>query len=196
MSKAHREYFNRLAGEWHERMPDEPGLRDLLLRFGVAAGERILDVGAGTGRLTRHLMDLVGGDGCVVAEDIAVRMLREGKQRMGCPPLWVCDDVTNLAFHDGVFHGIVCFSAFPHFIDPSRALREMKRVLVDGGRLLILHTKSSRDLNAFHATLDEAVRGDVLPDGNTLSRRLEEAGFLRGEAFDEEGIYWVTAEKP
>ena len=196
MSQAHKDYFNRLAEEWHARMPDEPGLRDLLVRFGVTAGERILDVGAGTGRMSRHLIDLAGEDGCVVAEDIAVRMLLDGKGRMGRPPLWVCDDVTDLAFQDGVFDRIVCFSAFPHFIDPARALQELNRVLVAGGRLLILHTRSSRDLNAFHATLDGVVSDDVLPDGETLSRWIEDAGLLREEAFDEDGFYWVTAMKP
>ena len=47
------EYFNRLAPEWDRMMPPEPRFREWFARFGVARGDRVLDIGAGTGRATR-----------------------------------------------------------------------------------------------------------------------------------------------
>ena len=195
MSTAHKEYFNSLADDWDERMPPDPALRDYLIRFGVKGGERILDVGAGTGRMSKYMVELVGDKGCVVAEDIAVRMLSNGKECLGCPPYWVCDDVLDLSFRDAVFDRVVCFSAFPHFTSPVQALREFERVLVKGGRLLILHTRSSHEMNAFHATLDGVVKEDILPDVIAMAGLLEEAGFESEDVFEKDGLYWVTAGK-
>ena len=196
MSKAHRDYFNQLAPEWNDKMPSEPRFREYLIRFGVRAGDRILDVGTGTGRMTKALIDLVGQTGLVVAQDIAEGMLEEGKKLLGDDHYyWLCDDVTALAMKDEAFEKVLCFSAFPHFSDQLKALREMSRVLRSGGRLLILHTSSSEELNAFHASLDGVVSGDRLPAAREMIPLLRQAGLEVEKAVDEQGLYWVEAVK-
>ena len=61
--QAHRNYFNQLAHEWDSLVSFEPILFDYLNQFGVSNGDRILDIGAGTGRLTKLLSGMVGKDG-------------------------------------------------------------------------------------------------------------------------------------
>ncbi|MCK4815562.1 methyltransferase domain-containing protein, partial [bacterium] len=75
MSKAHREYFNQIAPEWNDKVTYLPLLKEYIVRFGVLAGDRVLDIGAGTGRLTEQLIDLVGQRGLVIGADIAENML-------------------------------------------------------------------------------------------------------------------------
>lgn len=196
MSNAHRDYFNNLAPEWCAKMTDAQEFRDHLIRFGVSFGDRVLDIGAGTGRMSKHLANLVGSDGMVVAEDIADRMLSEGRRvtenrRMH----WLCDDVLALAIRNAVFDKVVCFSAFPHFQDPIKALQEMHRVLRPEGKLLILHTCSSYELNAFHASLEGIVCQDVLPKAEEMVPLLKKVGFREKKISETNGLYWVEAVK-
>ena len=196
MSEAHRDYFNRLAPEWNEKMPEDPTLRNYLVRFGIKSGDRVLDIGAGTGRMTRYLIDMVGPDGRVITEDIAEDMLTEG---MGLLPFhrnWLCDTVSSLAIRAEVFDKVVCFSAFPHFTDPLAALREMRRVLCKNGQLLILHVSSSTELNAFHAELDGIVSSDRLPSIDEMRLLLHQAGFETVRTEESDGLYWAEAVKP
>ena len=194
MSKAHRDYFNRLAPEWNGRMGDDPGFQGWVARFGVSSGECVLDVGAGTGRMTKHLAEQVGRAGTVVAVDVAEKMLSEARRLLGSrPPYWVCGDVDSLSFRPGVFDKVLCFSAFPHFVSPQTALEEMRRVLKKQGRLLILHASSSQQMNAFHASLDGIVRHDRLPGLSEMVSMLERTCFELVEGVDREDLYWVEA---
>ena len=196
MSNAHRDYFNNLAPEWCANMTDAPEFRDHLIRFGVTFGDCVLDIGAGTGRMSKHLSNLVGSDGMVVAEDIADRMLSEGRRLLGNHRMhWLCDDVSALALRNDVFDKVVCFSAFPHFQDPLKALQEMHRVLRPGGKLLILHTCSSRELNAFHASLEGIVCRDILPRAEEMVPLLKKVGFREKKISETDGLYWVEASK-
>jgi len=194
--ETHSEYFNTLASEWNRMMPDEPRLKDLLMRFDIRPGDRILDIGTGTGRMARHLADLAGPAGLVVAQDFALQMILEGRQLQADKRiLWVCDDCHNLATASEAFDKVLCFSAFPHFQDQCRTLEEMHRVLVPGGRLLILHLDSSETLNAFHASLDGPVSNDHLPSASSLLNIMQSNGFHSVTAMEDEKLYWVEAEK-
>jgi ubiquinone/menaquinone biosynthesis C-methylase UbiE len=196
MPKGHRDYFNRMASDWNEKMGDNPMFPEYLKQFGISRGNRVLDIGAGTGRMTRYIVELVGSEGWVAAEDIAERMLLEGKKLFNRKnAFWICDDVFRLAFKNGVFDKALCFSAFPHFIDPIASLHEMNRVLVPGGRLLILHVSSSQQLNAFHADLESPVNRDRLPQVREMEPMLKESGFLPVRMVEKEDLYWVEGVK-
>jgi ubiquinone/menaquinone biosynthesis C-methylase UbiE len=197
MSRTHRDYFNELACEWNTLMEDLPVLRDYLLRFGVSQGERVLDVGAGTGRLTKYLIELTGPRGCLVAEDISEQMLIEARRLLDTRTVrFVCDDVCELALKSGSFDKVICYSIFPHILHPQKALKEMYRVLRPGGRLLILHTSDSHDLNHFHASLNSVVCHDRLPTALEMVPHIRKAGLAERVIEEKKNLYWVEAEKP
>lgn len=196
MKNDHRDYFNSLAPEWDTRMQDDPALGGLLDRFEIRPGQYILDVGAGTGRLVPYLRQRIGGSGLIIAQDIADRMLAEGKHKFGAYADWLCTDVHALPFPGALFDAVICYSAFPHFYDKRLALAEMHRVLKPEGRILILHSDSSQTLNQFHAGLPGPVHADRLPAAQEMEPLLKETGFLPLVLEEGNNLYWVEAKKP
>ncbi|MCJ7813331.1 class I SAM-dependent methyltransferase [bacterium] len=197
MSKAHRDYFNQLAPEWNEKVANDPILYHYLVRFGVSAGDTVLDVGAGTGRLTLHIMNLVGPRGLAVASDIADQMLSVAQLSMNNKnTVFICSDICFLSLKNNCFDKVICFSIFPHIMDPLSALDEIYRILRPGGKMLILHTQGSRQLNAFHASLDGIVHSDVLPSVEEMEYLANHAGFRSQSISESENLYWAEFVKP
>ena len=97
-----------------------------------------LDVATGTGHTAFALAPHVAH---VVGTDLTPEMLAEGERlarERGVPNVRFClADVHTLPFGDGAFHIVTCRRAAHHFSDIARALREMRRVLCTGGRLVI-----------------------------------------------------------
>jgi ubiquinone/menaquinone biosynthesis C-methylase UbiE len=196
MPESHRDYFNRLAQEWDRMMPPEPRFRDWLVRFDVRSGDRILDIGAGTGRVAEVLSELTGPSGTVFVADLAKAMLVEAKARRCGPGLiFACLDAHRLPMRTSCLDKIVCYSALPHFADKPGALREFARVLLPGGRLLVLHSGSHASLNAFHASLEGPVRGDRLPGPEAIERLFARAGLVPVRCEESEDLYWAEAKR-
>ncbi|MEE4541947.1 demethylmenaquinone methyltransferase [Streptomyces sp. V4-01] len=99
----------------------------------VRPGERVLDLGAGTG--TSSLPFAAAGADTVPC-DFSLGMLREGKKRHPELPL-TAGDATRLPFADGVFDAVTISFALRNVHDTDAALREMRRVAKPGGRLVI-----------------------------------------------------------
>jgi ubiquinone/menaquinone biosynthesis C-methylase UbiE len=192
MSKAHREYFNQLAPEWNTKVADNLILEEYMVRFGVSPEDRILDIGAGTGRLTEYITHLVGPRGFIVAADIADQMLFIAKQSLNPKNTsFLCSDVCSLSLISGFFDKALCFSVLPHIINLPQALTEIYRVLRQGGKLLVLHTEGSRQLNKFHASLDGVVNQDVMPSAQSLLSLARKIGFMGKTIAESETLYWV-----
>ncbi len=99
----------------------------------------VLDVGTGTGRLPRLLLQEEGFRGRVIGVDYALRMLREAaQQRPGderC--LWVQQEASRLPFADATFTAVTCLEVLEFTPNPRRTLQELVRVLQPGGLLLV-----------------------------------------------------------
>lgn len=111
-----------------------PGARQWL---GSRATGRVLDVGVGTGRNLDHLPPGV----TVWGVDVSSKMLqiaREQAARNGVAAEFSEADAEQLPFAEKSFDTVVCALALCSIAHPQRAVDEMFRVLVPGGRLLLL----------------------------------------------------------
>jgi ubiquinone/menaquinone biosynthesis C-methylase UbiE len=109
--------------------------------LGVREGQHILDVGSGTGDLTRPLAALVGPAGRVVGVDYSQTMVDEAQRRAaeeGSPVEFIQGDIHSLPFEEAEFDVVQVRLVFQHLRDPHPALAELVRVLKPGGRLAIL----------------------------------------------------------
>lgn len=105
-------------------------------RARVGPGDRVLDIGCGTGAVAREAAKRVGATGRVAGIDLNPRML-EVARRLAPEIEWRQGDAGDLPFEDGAFDVVVSQYAMMFFPDPVLALGEMWRVLAPGGRLAV-----------------------------------------------------------
>lgn len=103
-------------------------------------GERILEIGPGTGYYTLPLAQWIGPDGRLDILDIQQAMLDDTMRRAGERGLAniapVCADAQQLPYPDGTFDAIVLVTTLGEIPDQDGAWREMARVLKPAGRVV------------------------------------------------------------
>lgn len=102
-------------------------------------GDRVLDLGCGTGWASRRLSRIVTA-GEVVGVDVADEMLRRAEQTSGefNNLRFIWGTAEGLPFDDGHFTKVLSVESFYYYADQSKALDELRRVISPGGRLFIL----------------------------------------------------------
>ena len=117
--------------------------KEVVRRAAVNPGEKLLDLGSGTGDLAVETMTL--GTGVqAIAGDFTLEMMRVGRERLRargqCEPAWCGTDALNLPFEANLFDAAVSGFLMRNVSDIDQALSEQLRVLKPGGRLVILDT--------------------------------------------------------
>lgn len=104
-------------------------------------GQRILDIGVGSGRYAVPLATRVGVDGVVAAVDLHTDMLllaRRRAARRETPQLVLAAAAaTALPYADDTFDAALLVSALGQVPDPTAALVEARRVVRPGGRVVV-----------------------------------------------------------
>ena len=206
--------FDRVAGRY-DLMNDlmSLGLHRAWKAFAIAiarprAGERILDVAAGSGDLARALARRVAPGGEVWLVDINLQMLARGRDRMldaGVLSSAVQCDAERLPFPDAYFDCVTVGFGLRNMTRKDAALAEMARCLKPGGRLVVLEfskvwkpLEKAYDLYSFKVLpwLGERVAGDAAayrylaesirmhPDQAALAQMMESAGLSNVEFFN------------
>lgn len=102
----------------------------------VGPGQRVIDVGCGTGALTLAVAKRVAPGGAAVGLDPNPDMLAVAR-RKGASVDWRDGRAEALPFADASFDAVVSQFAMMFFDDRVAALREAQRVLCPGGRLAL-----------------------------------------------------------
>jgi len=198
--EAKSKFFDGIADKWDGWEDLETVARKLsrgLDDLGVTADEAIVDVGCGTGNLTRALLDKLSQAGRVVAIDISNEMVKRASEKVSDPRVeWHVGDASRVPIDDSSVDRIICFSVWPHFEDPNAAAEEFKRVLRDRGTLHVWHLSSRATINEIHASAGEAVADDVLVPATEAAKLLEQHGFVPYEVIDDDERYLVSARRP
>ena len=133
------DWFNRLASCGL----DQRWRRQAILRGGIAPGQRILDVCAGTGNLAILCAKRQRGQGTVAGLDMNCEMLAHAQRKQRSLRLrigWCQGDAEVLPFPTGGFDRVLIGFSTRNLTDLMTGLREMVRVLRPGGSLIILET--------------------------------------------------------
>lgn len=106
----------------------------------LSSGASLLDVGCGPGTITMDLAEWVA-PGSVVGIDRSPEVIERARDAAEARALsnltFEVGDVYDLEFEDGSFDVVYAHQVLQHLSDPTRALREMGRVLRDGGWLAV-----------------------------------------------------------
>jgi ubiquinone/menaquinone biosynthesis C-methylase UbiE len=104
-------------------------------------GERVLEVGPGTGYYTLDLAEWVGPEGGVEIFDLQQEMLDHTIRRARERGLWNVNptqgDAQELPYDEDSFDAAVLVTVLGEIPDQEAALREVARVLRPGGRLIV-----------------------------------------------------------
>lgn len=135
--------FGRIAGRYDlmNRLmtagQDRRWRRETIRRLDLKPGERLLDLGAGTGDLGRAALRQQPGLHLVSA-DFSLEMLLAGKRSGRLP--WLEADALHLPFEDNSFEAVVSGFLLRNVGDLQAALKEQYRLLKPGGRMAVLET--------------------------------------------------------
>lgn len=191
-----------------DRHPIHPSLlavlHDLLH---LSGSEQVLDVGTGTGRVALRLLPMLPA-GAVIGVDPAMAMLQRAREKRSGEAGYrlIQGAAEHLPIRGGTADVALFANALHHMDDALAALREARRALREGGRLVILDPVVVEPVDALdlevHAFLDRLFRPSQGPGFRFLTLRgmrdlVEQAGFAVdtarevGLTFDGEALEQV-----
>ena len=168
---------------------DYDARRQACLEFVAAvSGERILEVGCGSGLFVRSLANAVGETGFVRGLDLSEQQIAVA--RSNCAGLdqvkLETGDALNLPFRNGEFDAVVTIQTLEYVPEVESAIRELLRVLRPGGRFINFATNwgsvfwnsnQPERMRAMLSAWDEHAPYPNLPA--QLPRYLDETGLVR-----------------
>lgn len=201
-----RRMFGAIAGKYdlnnrlHSLGRDQAWRRCAVRMAGVTPTDEVLDAACGTGDLSRAFAS--AGARRVVGLDFTPEMLAIARTKGPGAIQYIEGDAMNLPFSDGSFDIVSIAFGIRNVSDPARALREFRRVLRPGGRLVVLefsrprsrllawgndlYTKRIMPLTATLISGDKSGAYRYLPRSidtflsrESMARAMREAGFAR-----------------
>lgn len=187
-----RRYFDSLAEVFAATPPEEvlARLERVVSLAALKPGERVLDVGSGTGVLlpivARHKPSRV------VACDLSAQMLSVLAERH--PQVeTVQADIAALGLPAGSFDCAFLNAVFPNLPDKPAALASLARLLAPGGRIVISHPEGRGFVRRLQEELPFHI--DALPGEAELRATLAEQGFHLDVFVDEPKLYVAVAKR-
>jgi SAM-dependent methyltransferase len=179
----------------------EPYAIDLAERLASRSLERVLEIAAGTGVVTRRLAAVLPEDVAIVATDLNQPMLDHAAAiGVARPVEWRQADAMRLPFADASFDAVVCQFGVMFFPDRATAFAEARRVLKPGG-VFIFSAWDRIEENEFADVVTNAV-GTLFPDDPPRFLARTPHGYhdkatitndVRGGGFDAPSIETVAA---
>jgi SAM-dependent methyltransferase len=162
--------------------PGGPGGRKehrmALEMLAISSVDRVLDVACGPGNFTGGFAE-AAKDGLAVGIDASETMLGVAAADIEAENLaYIRGDACDLPFRDGSFDAVCCFAALYLIDEPMKALAEIARVLVPGGRVALMATchRGPLPISAMRA-ISRKTSGTTIFHRDDLTSALAAEGF-------------------
>lgn len=146
---------------------------------------RVLDVGCGTGYAVIRMAPVVSAGkacGIDVSPGMVIKASAKIPRQLKRTVEFVQASSDNIPYPDAYFDHVLCTNSFHHYSDPMASLKEMRRVLKEGGQLVIF--ENAPDLSWYTWAWDRILR--LVEKGHVryylsweIGRMLKQAGFER-----------------
>jgi ubiquinone/menaquinone biosynthesis C-methylase UbiE len=177
--------FPEMYERWLVEPLFKPWAESLLDRVALTSGDRVIDIGCGTGIVARIAKQRLGEAATVVGVDVSPQMLAVSR---AVAPAIDWREGSAMALPVGgseAFDVVVCQQGLQFMTDKAAAAREMRRVIAPGGRLGVATWRPADEIPIFHDLQRVAERrfGPIADqrhaygDGNALRQLFTEAGF-------------------
>jgi SAM-dependent methyltransferase len=204
-------YWNLRGEQWvtHQAALDArlaPVAEELLTRAGLRRGQRVIDVGCGTGATTLAIAEQVGPEGAVLAVDISAPMLALARRRVAERSLdhvrFLNADAQSHGFEPASHDLLLSRFGVMFFGDPVAAFANLMSALRPGGRLALVCWAPLDDNPWFKEPLAAGIRRlgppEPQPPRAPGPLALAETGYideiLSGAGFVERRIETVTTQ--
>jgi SAM-dependent methyltransferase len=190
INRLQKKYFNDKVDLFEAPLPKgvPERLKTTVKASGLRSGERVLDVGTGTGILITYILKY--GPAEIHACDLSENMLQRVKKKFPQVIVHRCD-IRDLPLPDDSLDVVFINACFSNIMDKSKCLDNLYRLLRQKGRLVISHPLGRNFIvelkkhTPFHL--------DLLPDEEGARGLLEAHGFEVIMFRDEPAFYLVVA---
>lgn len=190
-----RQVFDKNVEFFRQPIPEDVQRRtqQIVAAAKLKAGDRVLDVGTGTGVLIPHIRrfgvtDLIG---C----DLSEPMLAEARKRYPEVQVW-CGDVIDFPSQLGPFDAIFFNAVFGNMWDQRETLSVSAELLAEGGRIIISHPMGAAFAEKLAAE-DPKMVPHPLPGKERLADLIRELPLTVETFRDEKDLYLcVLAQRP
>jgi ubiquinone/menaquinone biosynthesis C-methylase UbiE len=182
----------------------EPYAIEVAKRIDSARVSIVLEIAAGTGRVTRHIRERIPPPAKLIASDISEDMLTVAKEKLVHLDIdWQNIDAQQLPFSDNSIDLVVCCFGYMFVPDRPKAFAEAHRVLKPGGQFLFTTWDKLENNAASYAARSIARKylEEPLPASDNLSTSMsdeavirplvQDAGFAK-IAIEKVGLSFVT----
>lgn len=193
-----RTFFDKLAPTWdsNESRSTPEKVREILSYFDLKDGQKVLDLGTGTGVLLPYIAEKIGETGKITAVDYSEGMLAIAKKKY--PDLKPAPEFINMDFEneniDDSYDRIILYCVYPHLHEPVETLKWLRGVnLNPEGKIFIAFPSGADFINNIHK--EKHSESDMLPSPNVLADRLQSCGLKVEVLADSNEAYVVMVSK-